>query len=141
MSIRDLARQRLAASEIQRAFHVSPSTDETLKHPKGDALAAETSFGKHQHNHGVSGVSGHETHAERGASPTVVHETLKQAQRDAFEERAAICEFDGGISREHAEALAMLQVQARPASVSEGQMAEIIDLAARRLDALSARRK
>ncbi len=50
MSIRDLARQRLAASEIQRAFHVSPSTDETLKHPKGDALAAETSFGKHQHN-------------------------------------------------------------------------------------------
>ncbi len=58
------------------------------------------------------------------------------AQETDFEERAAISEFDGGLSRPHAEALAALQVIPLPIGVSQGQMAEIIDLAARRLDRL-----
>jgi hypothetical protein len=71
----------------------------------------------------VSSVSAHET-------------ALKQPPDVELEERAAISEFDGGLSRPHAEALASIQAIQPPHGVSSKQMAEIIDLAARRLDRL-----
>jgi len=40
---------------------------------------------------------------------------LDQAQREAYEERAAIMEFDGGLSREDAEYLAMQDVVGKKA--------------------------
>lgn len=74
---------------------------------------------------------------KQAVSSVSAHETaLKQAPQVDFEERAAIAEFDGGLSRPHAEALAALQVVQPPPGVSSGQMAEIVDLAARRLDKL-----
>jgi hypothetical protein len=36
--------------------------------------------------------------------------TLSEAERDDFEERAAIMEYDGGLSREEAERQAMLRI-------------------------------
>jgi hypothetical protein len=55
-----------------------------------------------------------------------------------FEERAAICEFDGGLPREYAEALAALHdtSMAAEAGLSECQWRNVIDLAAVRLDKL-----
>ncbi len=38
---------------------------------------------------------------------------LNEDQREAFEERAAVREFDGGFPREHAECLALLDVYRR----------------------------
>lgn len=55
---------------------------------------------------------------------------------DDFNERAAIAEYDGGLSRPHAEALAAIQTIERPAGVSEEQMNEIIDRAAHVLDGM-----
>ena len=40
-------------------------------------------------------------------------ELLDESQREAFEERAAIVEFDGGKSRAHAECLALLTILRR----------------------------
>jgi hypothetical protein len=37
----------------------------------------------------------------------------QEEEREVFEERAAICEFDGGMSREDAEALARQEAQFR----------------------------
>jgi hypothetical protein len=61
-----------------------------------------------------------------------------QVEISEFEERAAICEFDGGLPREHAEALAALHdpALAAGAGLSEIQWLNIIDLAAVRLDRL-----
>jgi hypothetical protein len=61
---------------------------------------------------------------------------VKQKPEMDFEERAAISEFDGCLSRPHAEALAALLVIQPPPGVTQGQLADIIDLAARRLDRL-----
>lgn len=38
---------------------------------------------------------------------------MTEAEREAFEERAGIAEFDGGMSREEAEALALEAVMRR----------------------------
>jgi hypothetical protein len=40
-----------------------------------------------------------------------ISEFLDEAMREVFEERAAILEFEGGIPREKAEALAMAEAQ------------------------------
>ena len=47
-------------------------------------------------------------------------ERLDASQREACEERAAIMEFDGGLTRGHAEALAMLDLLCRHPSVLSG---------------------
>ena len=70
-------------------------------------------------------------------SPVSAYETaVKQGPESDFEERASISEFEGGLSREHAECLASLQTIEPPLGVSGKHLAEIIDLAARRLDRL-----
>jgi hypothetical protein len=51
-----------------------------------------------------------------------------------FEERAAICEHDGGISRPHAETLAALHAAPLPAGISEESRAVVIQAAALFLD-------
>jgi hypothetical protein len=51
-----------------------------------------------------------------------------------FEERAAICEHDRGLSRDHAEQLAALHSAPLPDGVTEEQRAIVIDAAARFLD-------
>ena len=51
-----------------------------------------------------------------------------------FEERAAISEHDGGLSRAHAETLASLQAMAVPDGVTAAQVSVVIDAAARFLD-------
>lgn len=58
---------------------------------------------------------------------------------DDFIERAAIAEYDGGLSRPHAEALAAIQTIERPAGISKEQMSEIIDRAAYVLDGMRLR--
>ncbi len=61
---------------------------------------------------------------------------LEQRPAIDLDERAAISEYEGGLPRVHAEALAALQAIAPPPGVSSAQMAAIINLAARRLDGL-----
>jgi hypothetical protein len=56
-----------------------------------------------------------------------------------FDERAAISERDGGLAREHAEALAAIQVMPAPDGISASQMAVVIDAAARFLDSRGSR--
>jgi hypothetical protein len=62
-----------------------------------------------------------------------------QVEISEFEERAAICEFDGGLPREHAEALAALHdpALAVEAGLSEVEWQNVINLASVRLDRLS----
>ena len=55
-------------------------------------------------------------------------------EQDAFEEREAICEHDGELSRGHAEQLAALHAVPLPAGVTEEQRAVVIDATARFLD-------
>lgn len=45
-------------------------------------------------------------------NPTVasIVERMDANLKEAFEERAAIMEFDGGLNREHAECLALLEI-------------------------------
>ena len=40
----------------------------------------------------------------------VLLQLLNETEREAFEERAGIIEFDAGLSRDHAECLALLEV-------------------------------
>jgi hypothetical protein len=51
-----------------------------------------------------------------------------------FEERAAICEHDGGLSRSEAEVLAALHAAPLPLTISEDARSVVIDAAARFLD-------
>jgi hypothetical protein len=55
-------------------------------------------------------------------------ERLDASQREAWEERAAIMQFDGQLSRGHAEALAMLDLLCRQPSVLSGIAALQIEL-------------
>lgn len=57
-------------------------------------------------------------------SNEIVHEIvrmLNETQREAYEERAGILEFDAGLQRELAEALALLQVIKPLIGSQEGQ--------------------
>jgi hypothetical protein len=56
------------------------------------------------------------------------------AEIDGFEERAAIIEFDGGLTRDHAEQMAALHAMPLPNGVTEEQRDVVIDAAARFLD-------
>lgn len=55
-------------------------------------------------------------------------------QHDAYEERAALAEHDGGLSREHAETLAALCTMPTPDGISQELAGTVIDAAARFLD-------
>jgi acyl-CoA reductase-like NAD-dependent aldehyde dehydrogenase len=59
---------------------------------------------------------------------------LRRSQKQEYEERAAICEHDGGLSRGHAEQLAALESMPCPDGVTEEQRNTVIDAAARFLD-------
>ena len=53
-------------------------------------------------------------------------ERLPEDLREAWEERSAIREFDGGFSRPHAEALALLDlVESEPDAVSDLRVAQV----------------
>jgi len=52
----------------------------------------------------------------------------------AFEERAAICEHEGGLSPSEAEVLAALHTALLPGTISEDVSSVVIDAAARFLD-------
>ena len=56
--------------------------------------------------------------------------TATQQENDSFEERAAICEFDGGLPREWAEGLARLCVMPRPDDINPRRWQSIINAAA-----------
>ena len=66
-------------------------------------------------------------------------ETQRETDADpaAFEERAAICEHEGGLSRSEAEVLAALHTARLPGTISEDVRSVVIDAAARFLDAKS----
>jgi len=83
---------------------------------------------------GTNGTGG--TLGTDGTPGTVITVFLagEPIDTDAFEERAAICEHDGELSREHAEQLAALHAAPLPAGVTEEQRAVVIDAAARFLD-------
>jgi hypothetical protein len=51
-----------------------------------------------------------------------------------FDERAAMAEYEGGLARKHAEALAALQVMPPPDGIHPTHVAVVIDAAARFLD-------
>jgi hypothetical protein len=51
----------------------------------------------------------------------------------SFDERAAIAEYDGGLKREHAEALAGFEAAGRQTGMSSEAIARVIDLAAVRI--------
>lgn len=59
---------------------------------------------------------------------------LRQDQQDAFEERAAIIEFDGGAPREWAEQFAKYLFQTKPKGVNEIDWAWFIDTCGRMID-------
>ena len=56
------------------------------------------------------------------------------AATDVFEERAALCEYDGGLARDHAEQVAALHAAPMPEGITERQRCLVIDAAARFLD-------
>ena len=68
----------------------------------------------------------HHVGRERGA--------LSSDALDEFEERAAIAQYDGGLSREHAEILAAICAAPPPAGATVEQVASVIDAAARFLE-------
>ncbi len=74
----------------------------------------------------------------RGRNPATVANVASVATpdlaSDTFEERAAIAEFDGGLSHEHAETRAALCAMPTPNDVSADQLNNVIDAAARFLD-------
>jgi hypothetical protein len=83
------------------------------------------------------------TKLTKGASVSSVSEEREDISRDegnsedtiaAFEERAAISEYDGGLERGQAESLAALQAMPLPKGVNEYQRTVVIDAAARFLD-------
>jgi hypothetical protein len=59
---------------------------------------------------------------------------LERSRSQDFEERAAIIEFDGGLTRDHAEQMAALHAMPLPNGVTEEQRDVVIDAAARFLD-------
>jgi hypothetical protein len=63
-----------------------------------------------------------------------------EAEVASYEERAAICEFDGGLERGQAESLAALHAMPLPTGVNENERSVIIDAAARFLDQRRRRR-
>jgi hypothetical protein len=73
-------------------------------------------------------------HAGPGPSGHARAGALSEAALDAFEERAGIVEFDGGLPREHAEVLAALCTAPPPAGATAEQVSSVIDAAARFLD-------
>jgi hypothetical protein len=60
--------------------------------------------------------------------------TVHESNTDIFEERAAICEYDGGLTRDQAEQVAALHAAPLPEGITEQQRAIVIDAAARFLD-------
>jgi hypothetical protein len=59
---------------------------------------------------------------------------LERSRSQDFEERAAIVEFDGGLTRDHAEQMAALHAMPLPNGVTEELRDVVIDAAARFLD-------
>lgn len=59
---------------------------------------------------------------------------MSELDRDAMEERAAICEYDGGLSRDHAEQLAALHTVALPEGLTEAHRDAFIDAVAKLMD-------
>jgi hypothetical protein len=59
---------------------------------------------------------------------------LHDSNTGDFEERAAICEYDGGLTRDQAEQVAALHAAPLPEGITEQQRAIVIDAAARFLD-------
>jgi hypothetical protein len=68
------------------------------------------------------------------ASVAAVHDLESGSDDGNFAERAAMAEYEGGLSREHSEALAALQVMPPPDGIHPAQVAVVIDAAARFLD-------
>jgi hypothetical protein len=59
---------------------------------------------------------------------------VREPNTENFEERAAICEFDGGLTRDEAEQVAALHATPLPEGITEEQRAVVINAAARFLD-------
>ncbi len=60
---------------------------------------------------------------------------LVQEVRERFEELSAISEYDGGLSRRHAETLSALSTMPAPSGITPEQMRAMLDAAARFLAA------
>ena len=73
-------------------------------------------------------------HGSREGGTETVDSAAVADDLDGYEERAAICEHEGGLSPDHAEQLATLHAMPIPAGISEEQRAVVIDAAARFLD-------
>ena len=65
-------------------------------------------------------------------------QTAQTAQDETFEERAAVCEFDGGLRRDHAEVLAALHAAPMAVDLTGAQFSNVIDAVARFLERRSA---
>lgn len=68
------------------------------------------------------------------AKVAVVAASQRFQPQEEFEERAAICEHDGGLPRDHAEQLAAFHAMPIPVGITEDQRDVVIDAAARFLE-------
>ena len=69
--------------------------------------------------------------------PEIIAELSAEDRQAEFDERAAISEHDGGLSRERAELLAALQTVKLPPDLPREHVAKVIDFAARHADAMT----
>lgn len=123
---------------LARRPGAAPHTNQASSHTSHTHCTTHRHHEKHQQNQGHT----HTTHQHT----YIFGDTRKDREPDAnavdaFQERAAICEFDGGLTWAHAEAFAALQTMEPPDGISPQGLAEVIDLAARRLDRMRSRRQ
>ena len=81
----------------------------------------------------------HKSHGvARPLAPITESAPSRDDDTETFEERAAICQIEGGLPRAEAEALALLHLPrlAEEAGIDDATMARVIDVAARRFDQL-----
>jgi hypothetical protein len=74
----------------------------------------------------------------RPLAPITESASSRDDDTETFEERAAICQIEGGLPRAEAEALALLHLPglAEEAGIDDATMDRVIDVAARRFDQL-----
>ena len=101
--------------------------------PPATTATFATNHAKRSNLATVAGPAAPQSETNSSKVAVVAAGDRSQNEDDAFEERAAICEHDGGLSREHTECLASLHT-VHPKGVTPEQLGVVIDAAARFLD-------
>jgi hypothetical protein len=130
MSVLALALKRLSLSHWDTPTHVPVGQRQSDDNARTLGIIGTA---------GTSGAVGtNETIGPNGTDSSTVamsrFDREEQARSYEYEERAAICEFDGGLPQENAEQLAALHAMPLPLGVTEEQRGILIDVSGRFLD-------